>query len=515
MSFIQDCREWLRLLISGGTRNDHKEEFMQKSIAWAAGLILAGGAAAPAASFINDGKAGDWQAVEPVVTFPAGNQSATCDDFGMQRISVADDSRHLYFFFETRPSIADCFSGSGRTCGLGEIFIDADNNPDTGDRGEQRYNYSRSPGYDYNLKLVIGQFFDFGGKPEPYVEYSLKSVRKDGTFEPFGSGESTRKSSKQIAFGPDGVELAIALRDLQLAPGATIRLRFEDDARMYEEEGQSELLYRIGSGLLAAPPAPTAVEPAAPPAPASTPSADEPPELNAAVPPPYVSLKARFESQQERINQSPASETVKKRQRHQLAIRYSEALGRLYHRLKAEGARDEAALVLAENNRLRSAYEPAGASSPAQPSAAPGAPLDITVEKDSGWSLVKTAAGQACYSDRNYVLTEIPPELEDTRLLLRPKDEDRAWLASGRVSVSRACHLHVAIMRMYNGQEVVSDREFERLADDGWEFVSDGFQTSLSNTGAWRVYRKTVERGSVRLRNTSQLPGKTLLFMFN
>jgi hypothetical protein len=122
--------------------------------------------------------------------------------------------------------------------------------------------------------------------------------------------------------------------------------------------------------------------------------------------------------------------------------------------------------------------------------------LNISVTKDSGYTVEDVKLRSPCWFNRKYSFKKIPPVLKDARFIKRVNTDDRDGLSS-EVTVSRMCDAYVAIMYFYKDKTVFTDDQFADLEKDGWKVVDAEFATTATKSEIWRwkVVHKEIDAG--------------------
>jgi hypothetical protein len=189
--------------------------------------------------FTLDGKLGDWSGIEPLWK-EAGMAGAGADksSIDIQRVFFKSDSQYLYGFMQISPTIEDRFKISPTGDIIGDLFLDTDNNPGTGSAASETQESDKYKGYEVRVHIPVG-VMSSEGKSSPYVAYEIYT--HEGGFYGINVADrqDTMSKGSLIAHGPDGIEFALRLDTMKLAPAATVRILLQEYANTFEDTGYS------------------------------------------------------------------------------------------------------------------------------------------------------------------------------------------------------------------------------------------------------------------------------------
>ena len=172
-----------------------------------------------------DGNKNDWNS-EPLVKEIGGTGRGSFDtDIDATQLYVNNDAKYLYLFFGTQPSFAKRYVKQKTTGAFCDVYIDIDNNPNSGCRNVIGFDFGKITGYEFKLWMPIGQY----ASPKEngtFAAYSLLGTRDDGDFsflEPIFEKKSF-EDTEFISHGRDGVEMKVPLDILRIKIGDHINL---------------------------------------------------------------------------------------------------------------------------------------------------------------------------------------------------------------------------------------------------------------------------------------------------
>lgn len=179
-----------------------------------------------------DGTIGKWSDKKPAWDNGPAPADQPPDKIHIGKVYFDNDGSFLYAFVQCSPSVADRFKETQFSGDIGGIFVDPDNNPDTGSAAEGHSTNPNDRGYKTKIYLALGAVGD-----KPMAGYQLfrftgKYLEDNNGFneEVPHSDQNSFDQNALIAFGKDGVELAIPLDQLGLRAGATARIMIEPSA---------------------------------------------------------------------------------------------------------------------------------------------------------------------------------------------------------------------------------------------------------------------------------------------
>jgi hypothetical protein len=158
-----------------------------------------------------------------------GRQDAKENENRFTRLAYDNDAGYLYLFFRFQPSVTEPYQDQfaevplGASLGSASQLLEIEIGPKTATAGaasdeDPRSNVAKiavglgSEGFDAGVNYTLSRW-------DPAKKQFSREVRK----------EDSSRSYALIAHGRDGIEIALPLRDLGVAPGQTIELAFSRD----------------------------------------------------------------------------------------------------------------------------------------------------------------------------------------------------------------------------------------------------------------------------------------------
>jgi hypothetical protein len=167
----------------------------------------------------------DWAAFKVGVTNVGGDGNGPFgDDVDITEFDYRNDDTHLYLFFKCKPTIEERYRKTGTSGMFGYFYLDSDSSRQTGATKIDLSGESAMLGTEVQIVVSIGIF----SRAEPdkpvqsgcFVSYDLKSWNSSANdFSHEIREEESRAYAPLIAHGKDGIEIAIALKDLNKRKG--------------------------------------------------------------------------------------------------------------------------------------------------------------------------------------------------------------------------------------------------------------------------------------------------------
>jgi hypothetical protein len=141
--------------------------------------------------------------------------------------------------------------------------------------------------------------------------------------------------------------------------------------------------------------------------------------------------------------------------------------------------------------------EPAAANKPAEVETPVRSIVALRVPAPGGWSFKPAQSGVRLWADRDYRLTKLPTEVEGGALLQRGVGDGKAWLPSGRLTVTRDGTAYAIVRTKYLGRVQLDDTVFRKLRGEGWSEVEGAAETTFPPGEAWewKVIKKDIKKG--------------------
>lgn len=121
----------------------------------------------------------------------------------------------------------------------------------------------------------------------------------------------------------------------------------------------------------------------------------------------------------------------------------------------------------------------------------------VTLPAPGGWSFKAAKPGARLWADRDYTLTKLPKAAEGGALLQRGAGDGKAWLPSGKLTVTRGGTVYAVVRTKYMGKVQLGDAVFRKLGDEGWSVVKEAAETTCppGEVWEWKVIKKDVKKG--------------------
>jgi len=205
-------------------------------------IKVLGGETAPATPllFKLDGKADDWAGVAPFweEVGPAGSGLGE-HSIDIKQVYFKNDGQYLYVFMKISPTIEERFKVHPFGDIIGNLFLDTDNSPQTGSNAAEGMESDAYKGYEIRVWIPVGVVSSSSGESFPSVSYEIYT--HEGGFHGINRADrqNTMDEGALIAFGPDGVELALRLEAMKIAPPASFRVMLDQHASAARDQSYS------------------------------------------------------------------------------------------------------------------------------------------------------------------------------------------------------------------------------------------------------------------------------------
>ena len=185
-----------------------------------------------------DGIATDWSGVRPFleeVGMKGASKSTGAID--IQKVYLANNAENLYIFICCVPPVVDRFkTPTIPPKRFLQVFIDTDNDPNTGCLRQLMFVHEPIDGYDVMVSLEAPFEWD---SEQTYVAYRLRRPDDEGKLFRFspeikGGYQTSQALNKRVAHGRDGVELMIPITLLKARRGRKMRLLFLENPHVDE-----------------------------------------------------------------------------------------------------------------------------------------------------------------------------------------------------------------------------------------------------------------------------------------
>jgi hypothetical protein len=187
-----------------------------------------------------DGKADDWARIEPFweEVGPAGSGLGE-HSIDIKQVYFKNDAQYLYAFMKIKPTIEERFKVHPFGDIIGNLFLDTDNNSQTGSNAAEGTESDAYKGYEIRVWIPVGVVSSSSGESFPSVSYEIYT--HEGGFRGINRADrqNTMDEGSLIAFGPDGVEFALKLEALKIAVPASFRVMLDQHASAAGDQSYS------------------------------------------------------------------------------------------------------------------------------------------------------------------------------------------------------------------------------------------------------------------------------------
>ncbi len=194
--------------------------------------------------FTLDGSIKDWIGQEPLWRETGVEGRGPFEEsINIKQVFFKNDDKFLFVFMQLSPTIEERFKISGSGDIVGYLYLDTDNDPETGSSEVVKYagfTEDKYRGYDVKVFLPVGVMSSSKGKT-PCVAYEIRSLDNAEFSHMSDFTQNSFSSQALIAHGKDGIEFALPLDKLGLQPPKTIRVLLAENAHFSKKEG-----YTIG-----------------------------------------------------------------------------------------------------------------------------------------------------------------------------------------------------------------------------------------------------------------------------
>jgi hypothetical protein len=162
-----------------------------------------------------------------------------------------------------------------------------------------------------------------------------------------------------------------------------------------------------------------------------------------------------------------------------------------------QNAAFDAGAAKAGFDRIAGSLAASGAAKPAVVEPPVKSIVTLPTPAPGGWGFRAAKAGVRLWSDRDYALTALPKEVEGGALLQRGVGDGKAWLPSGKLTVTRDGAAYAIVRWKYMGKVQVDEAAFQKLGEEGWSGVKGKAATTFPAGEAWewRVIKKEIKAG--------------------
>jgi len=181
-----------------------------------------------------DGTIDKWLKKTPAWDDGPAPAAQPSDFIHIDKVFFDNDANYLYVFIQCSPSVAERYKQTQMSGALADIFVDPENNPNTGSPAPAGLSEPSFRGYKFRIWVSIGVYV--GTSSGSFISYNLyrfsgQRLDDNGGFnaEIPNTGQSSMHPGSLIAEGNDGVELAVPLQEIGLNPQAAARIMISAD----------------------------------------------------------------------------------------------------------------------------------------------------------------------------------------------------------------------------------------------------------------------------------------------
>lgn len=188
----------------------------------------------PATTIKLDGTVDKWLKKTPVWDNGPVPADISPRDIHIMKVFFDNDSHYFYAFIQCSPTVQDRYKVTQFSGAIGQLYFDADNNPETGGPSLMGDSNPKARGYKIKVYLPLGVFSGTsgGGAFASYEIYRFTGQNLDDNSgfnaKIPNSDQDDMHPNTLIADGKDGVEVAIPLEMLGMKPGAMARIMIQE-----------------------------------------------------------------------------------------------------------------------------------------------------------------------------------------------------------------------------------------------------------------------------------------------
>ena len=186
-----------------------------------------------------DGKADDWAGIEPLWEEGGTAGLPFYDDsfIDIKQVYFKNDPQYLYVFMRIYPTVEERFRKHRVGGYIGYLFLDTDNNPQTGKKPVEGFEPEYYRGNEIMVDIPIGVLTD-SDQSSPTVSYGIYNHEDGFRGVKYADRQNSLDEGSLIAHGPDGVEFALKLRAMKLTPPTTLRVMLHEFGSDAQSVGQ-------------------------------------------------------------------------------------------------------------------------------------------------------------------------------------------------------------------------------------------------------------------------------------
>ena len=126
-------------------------------------------------------------------------------------------------------------------------------------------------------------------------------------------------------------------------------------------------------------------------------------------------------------------------------------------------------------------------------------PVELTDKASDTWLLKKMEIGAKVLSDRDYVFTALPEEIEGGHYVLRNSGDWQSWVPPGAVKADKNLTVYLILNTHQMKKELVTEVHFNQLSKEGWKAVKEEVEGTF-NAGEgwkWKAVKKDYKKGDL------------------
>jgi len=197
----------------------------------------------PTLLFTLDGSMTDWIGQEPLWRETGVEGRGPFEEsIDIKQVFFKNDDKFLFVFMQLSPTIEERFKISGSGDIVGYLYLDTDNDPETGSSEVVKYagfTEDKYRGYDVKVFLPVGVMSSSKGEKTPHVGYEIRSLDNTEFSAMSEFKQNSFSSQALIAHGKDGIEFALPLDKLGLQPPKVVRILLSEQSHFSKKEGFS------------------------------------------------------------------------------------------------------------------------------------------------------------------------------------------------------------------------------------------------------------------------------------
>ena len=226
---------------------------MSKSCGYTGAVILLWASACTAQQFKIDGYKDDWAAIPAAINEVGMSGTAEDWEIDVKQVFFSAGPSNLYVFLSCFPSVKEAMGKNRDPRRICEMYFDVDNDFTTGSTRETNPQYGDIVGYE--RQMIVDTIIR--NRTNVFAHAHVLAPDESGRFN---QGETVIDceidyGKKPLTYGPDGIELALPLKKMQMSGRGAIRVLVMESAHASQRAGFTETVVRLsGSGGETKPP---------------------------------------------------------------------------------------------------------------------------------------------------------------------------------------------------------------------------------------------------------------------